>query len=171
MSSYAVRRLPRTIVAEPPQVLALEVAADRREVEPRSLGRRAEAASAPTRCRRSATRKTSAILSGSALGVGLQLLVLEPREHVGVEALVEHDLLDGEDPLVDRVIHASAEELTSLPQSYHVSVVSLRSRAGENWNALSLRICSTRNFSASRCLAPVTGDDRVAAPFSPCSRG
>ena len=38
---------------------------------------------------------------------------------------------------------------------------------GENWYALSLRICSARNARHSRCLAPATGTIGSRAPLSP----
>ena len=46
-------------------------------------------------------------------------------------------------------------------------MISLRSRAGENWNALSLRIWSTSSLRASRWRAPAIGRDRVVGLVGP----
>ena len=54
----------------------------------------------------------------------------------------------------------------SEPQCDQRSVPSRRSRAGENWNDLSERIASVRNFRHSRCLAPATGTIGSCAPLS-----
>ena len=88
-----------------------------------------------------------------AAGIALHLLVLDPLEHAGIEALVEHDLLDVEDHLVDRVIR-SRRMRDRL--SCHDSVISLRSKAGENWKALSLEDLVDQQLE---CLAlPGAGD-------------
>ena len=116
----ANRRTVRSVAddhrAEPPQVLALEVAADRREgdrgrlvlrvrrglgqLRPDAVGQGPEDLGHPQRLARL---------------VGLELLVLEPRQRVGGQALAEHDLLDREDALVDRVIDPAPEDSDRSP--------------------------------------------------------
>jgi len=49
------------------------------------------------------------------------------------------------------------------PQCDQRSTANRRKSSGGNWNALSLNVFSCRNFSASRCFAGVTHDQRIAA--------
>ena len=97
--------------AEPPQMLALEVAADGREGQrPRLAARRRGLAGGGDSDQMPSVkaRKTSAIRKRLRALVDLELLVLQPGQDVGAEALVEHDLLDDEDLLVDRVVDVAA---------------------------------------------------------------
>ena len=94
--------------------------------------------------------------------LGLELLVLEPCQ--GPTSSNSAQARSSGLPRIRSSTEIStpdAVEAVGCPSAIHCSVPSRRSKAGENWNDLSLKIASVRNFKHSRCLAPGDGHDRV----------
>ena len=157
----------------PPQVLALEVAADDRQPELSALRcregrtRRSRSDQTPS----VSSRKTSSMRSGSAVRVrpGAAGSAAGPGSTSRGNGSGRSSGSPGCRSSTE--MSTAGPSYADVPQCIHRSVPSRRSRAGENWNAWSLRIESTRNFRHSRCLAPGTGHDRVVArPCRPCGR-
>ena len=107
-------------------------------------------------------RKTSSMRSGSVPGSAWSCWFSSRARVGGAQAVAQHDLLDTQDPLEHRDVDARARRMPSAPQCIQRSVPSRRSRAGENWNALSLRIGSDEELQALALLGTGHRHDRVA---------
>ncbi len=139
---------------KPAEVLALEVATNRRqgelfvlaagqvvEVRPDPVGQGAEDLVDPQRV---------------GLRVRLQLLVLEPGQRLEFKAWLRTIFWIPRMRSSTEISMPGPAKLLLAPV-YHRSVPKRRSKVGENWNDLSLRMASVRNFKHSRCFVPATG--------------
>ena len=140
------------------QVLALQVSPDRRkraladlsvarlgqavEVGPDAVGERPEDFFHLERVR---------------AGVGLKLLVLEPRERGRAQAVAAARSSGWRGCARTRRCRRPSRKSRQRPSASTARLPSRRSKAGENWKAESARIESLKNFKQSRCLAPATG--------------